>query len=77
MHLEGGKKCGPLKFVSLKRSGADVQNPPHFPAITAHLLFQRICQETGVPFKVLSESKMEGKKEHHTALRRVRLLNLE
>lgn len=65
MHLERNK-CSPLKFVSLMRSGTDVQNPPHSPAITAHLFFQRICQETGVPFKVLSVLEMEGKKEHHT-----------
>lgn len=30
-----------------------------------------------MPFKVLSVSKMEGKKEHHTVVHRVRLLNLE
>lgn len=59
------------------RSGTDVPNSPHSPAITAYLLFQRIYQETGVPFKVLSVSKVEGKKEHHTVVHCVRLLNLE
>ena len=39
MHLERNN-CSLLKFVSLRRSGRDVQNPPHSPAITAHLLFQ-------------------------------------
>lgn len=73
----GKNKCSSLKFVSLMRSGSDEQNPSHSPAIIAHLLFQRICQETGVPFKVLGVSKMEGKKEHHTVTHCVRLFNLE
>lgn len=76
MHLEENK-CSPQKFVSLMRSGTDVQNSLHSPAITAHLIFQRICQETGAPFKVLGVLKREGKEEHHTVARRVRLLNLE
>lgn len=76
MHLVGNK-CSPLKFVSLMRSGRDVQNPPHSPAITADLLFQSICQETGVPFRVLNVSKMEGKKEHHTVVLCERHFNLE
>lgn len=59
------------------RSGSYAQNPHHSPAITAHLLFQRICQETGVPFRVLSVLEMEGKKEHHTVVHCVRLFNLE
>lgn len=48
------------------------KNPSHSSAITACLLFQRICQETGVPFRVLSVLKMEGKKEHHTVMHCVR-----
>lgn len=44
------------------------KNPSHSSAITACLLFQRICQETGVPFRVLAVLKMEGKKEHHTVM---------
>lgn len=73
----GEEKCSPLKFVSLMRLGSDVRNPSHSPAITAHLLFQRICQETGVPFRVLGVLKMEGKKEHHTVVHYVRFFNLE
>lgn len=64
MHLERNK-CSPLKFVSLTRSGSDVPNLSHSPAITPHLLFERICQETGVPFRVpLRVGNGRGKEEH-------------
>ena len=37
------------------------------PTITTHLIYERIGQQTGVPFRVLSVLKLEGRKEHYVS----------
>lgn len=46
---------------------------PLSPAITTHLVFQKICQETGVPFRAMLQG---GKwRKHHAAQLRLELNN--